>query len=174
MGCVIDLVFSEMSRRELLEYVDFMLRQYRLVDGLWFLGVEDRFGLDGAVEINEKVWDEMASRSAREIKSRFNIKGSGIHAVIEALRYFPWTIITAYEMEESKDAATIKVPKCPPQEARIKSGRRVFPCKDMHQKDFQSFAKAIDERVKVKCVFAPPDPRPANLWCQWKLTYEQR
>lgn len=161
-----------MSRRELVEYVDFMLRQYRLVDGLWFLGVEDRFGLDEAVKLNEKVWEDMASRSAKEIKSRFKIKGRGVHAVIEALRHFPWTTITGYEIEESRDTATIRVPRCPPQEARLKSNRKVFPCKAMHQKDFQSFANAIDERVKVKCVFAPPDPRPANLWCEWKFTYE--
>ncbi len=166
------MYFSKMARRELEEYVNFMLRQYRLVDGLWFLSVEDRFGLDKAVKLNEEIWEEIASRSAKEIKERFNIQNGGIHAVIEALRYFPWTIITRYEMEESEDTATIRVPKCPPQKARLKSGRKIFQCKAMHQKDFQSFAKAIDERVKVKCVFAPPDPRPANLWCEWKLTYQ--
>ena len=47
------------------EYISFLLRQYRLVDALWFLAVEDRFGLDAAVELNEKIWEDMGRRSAR-------------------------------------------------------------------------------------------------------------
>ena len=161
--------FSEMPRKELEEYVNFMLRQYRLVDGLWFLGVEDQFGLDEAVKINEKVWEDIGSRSAKEIKSRFYIKGGGIRAVIEALSYFPWTIITGYEIEESRDTATIRVPKCPPQEARLRSGREVFPCKVMHQKEFQSFAKEVDETIQVECLFAPPDSHPDDIFCKWRF-----
>ena len=46
------------------EYISFLLRQYRLVDALWFLAVEDRFGLDAAVELNEKIWEDMGRRSA--------------------------------------------------------------------------------------------------------------
>ena len=161
-----------MSRSELEEYIFFMLRQYRLVDALWFLGVEDRFGLDKAVKLNEEIWEDLASRLGRDIKRRFNIKGGGISPVIKALRYVPWTIITGYEIEEARDNAIIRVPNCPPQEARLRSGRKVFPCKAMHQKSFQSFANAIDERVKVECIFAPPDPRPPGLWCEWKFIYE--
>jgi len=165
--------FSKMPREELEEYVSFMLRQYRLVDALWFLGVEDRFGLDEAVKLNEDIWEDVAFRSAKEIKNKFKVTGSGIHAVIKALRYFPWTLITGYEIEELEDTAMIRVPRCPPQEARVKSGRKIFPCKAMHQKDFQSFANAIDERVEVNCIFAPLGPRPADLWCEWKFTLKQ-
>jgi hypothetical protein len=166
--------FSTMSRRDLEEYMNFMLRQYRLVDALWFLAVEDIFGLDAAVKLNEGIWEDMASRSAKEITRRFNIQGQGLHTVIQALRYFPWTIITRYEIEESEHVATVRVPKCPPQEARLRSGRDIFPCKTMHQRHFQCFAKTIDERVKVECVFAPPDPHPPNIWCEWKFTFEKR
>lgn len=161
--------FSRVSRAELEEYVSFMLRQYRLVDALWFLGVEDRFGLDEAVKLNEKIWEDLAYRSAKEIMRRFKVDGGGIHAVVQALSYYPWSVITGYRIEESEGLATIKVPSCPPQEARMRAGRKIFPCKVMHRLDFQSFAKAIDERVKVECVFAPPDPRRDGLWCEWKL-----
>ena len=164
--------FSWMTRNELEEYLNFLLTQYRVVDALWFLGVEDRFGLDRAVELNEEIWSSIGSRVANEIKTRFNVKGEGVPAVIKVLSYFPWAMITRYEIKQTGNKVVIKVPKCVPQDARLRHGRREFPCKAMHLKLFQNFAKAIDERVRVKCVMAPPDPHPPNLWCEWEFSYE--
>jgi len=42
----------------------------RRADALRFLAVEDRFGLDVAVELNEKIRKDMGGRSARGIKKR--------------------------------------------------------------------------------------------------------
>ncbi|NHW44297.1 MAG: hypothetical protein HA491_00935 [Candidatus Verstraetearchaeota archaeon] len=60
-----------------------------MVNALWFLAVEDRFGLEAAVELNEKVWEEMGGRSAREIKKRFEIKEGGLKGFLRAIKYFP-------------------------------------------------------------------------------------
>ena len=73
-----------------------------------------------------------------------------------------------YEIEERSDRIVLRVPYCPPQEARLKSGKGVFPCKEMHRKEFKFFAKEIDERIKVECVFAPPDER-RDVWCEWEF-----
>jgi len=151
------------------EYISFLLRQYRLVDALWFLAVEDRFGLDAAVELNEKIWEDMGRRSAREIKRRFKIEDRGLKGFVKAIKYFPWTIIIGYEIEESSDKVTIKVPSCPPQVARIKSGRGEFPCREMHLREFRAFAAEIDERIEVKCIFAPPDEHPEDCFCTWEF-----
>ncbi len=151
------------------EYISFLLRQYRLVDALWFLAVEDRFGLDAAVELNENVWEEMGRRAAREIKKRFKIEEKGLKGFVKAIRYFPWTVIIGYEIEESDDRIRIKVPSCPPQVARIKSGRAEFPCKEMHFREFRAFASEIDERIQVKCIFAPPDEHPEDCFCMWEF-----
>ncbi len=161
----------ELEEKEKDEYIDFLLRQYRLIDALWFLGVEDKFGLDAAVELNEKVWEEMAGRSAREIKRRFRIDEKGLEGFIKALKYFPWSIIVGYEIEDQAEDGkiVIEVPHCPPQEARLKNGRKEFPCKEMHHREFKFFAREIDGRIEVKCIFAPPDEHPRDLWCKWEF-----
>jgi len=162
--------FSEMGDREAWKYLDFLLRQYRLTDAFWFLAVEDAFGTEAALRLNEDVWARMARPAAKEIKNRFPLEEEGVARVLEALSYFPWTIIVGYDVEQTTDRARIRVPHCPPQEARLKIGRGEFPCKDRHLGELTSFAKEIDERVEVRCLMAPPDPHPEDLWCEWEFS----
>jgi hypothetical protein len=161
--------FSEMPDSDLREYLDFLLRHYRLTDAYWFLAVEDAFGTEAAVKLNEDIWTRIGSVAARDIKERFSLQEEGVARVLEAMSYFPWAIITGFQLEETADAARIRVPYCPPQAARLRTGRGEFPCKAMHLGEFTNFAKEIDERVQVRCVMAPPDPHPDDLWCEWEL-----
>ena len=48
--------FSEMTKAELQDYLDFLLRQYQIVDAIWFLAVEDKYGFDEAFDLNQGVW----------------------------------------------------------------------------------------------------------------------
>lgn len=165
--------FSEMGDKDVREYLDFLLRQYRLTDAYWFLGVEDTFGTEAAVKLNEDIWTRMGRLAAKEIKERFQLEEQGVSRVLEALSYFPWTVIVGYETEETNDEGVIRVPYCPPQAARLREGRGEFPCKSMHLGEFTSFAKEIDEKVEVQCVMAPPDPHPEDLFCEWKLRLQE-
>lgn len=161
--------FSEMEDEDLRQYVDFLLRHYRLADAYWFLSVDDTFGLDAAVKLNEDIWTRMGKIAARDIKEKFPLEEEGVARVLEALSYFPWAIITGFQVEETADGARIRVPYCPPQAARLRAGRGEFSCKAMHLGEFNNFAREIDEMVEVRCLMAPPDPHPEDLWCEWEL-----
>lgn len=161
--------FSQMKEEHAREYLDFLLRQYRLTDAYWFLAVEDTFGTDAAVKLNEDIWTRMGKLAAREIEERFHLEEQGVARVLEALSYFPWSIITGFEFEETAEGARITVPYCPPQAARVRAGMGEFSCKAMHLGEFNNFAREIDERVEVRCLMAPPDPHPEDLWCEWEV-----
>lgn len=161
--------FSQMKDQNLRPYLDFLLRQYRLTDAYWFLAVEDTFGTKAAENLNEDIWGRMGTVAAREIRERFPLEEEGVARVLEALSYFPWAIITGFELEETAEGARIRVPYCPPQAARVRTGRGEFACKSMHMGEFVNFAREIDERVEVRCLMAPPDPHPDDLWCEWEL-----
>jgi len=157
-----------MLPRETLDLLfEFNLRKLQMVDGLWFLGVEDRFGTEQATNIDYEVWHRIGISDARRARETFGISGDGIPALINALK-MTWMAFVDWDMEQVSDShAVFRAITCYPQKARVERGKGVFDCQPVEEAFFTAYAQTIDPRFRVYCGFCPRNRGNNDLWCEW-------
>jgi len=147
------------------------IRNLWRVDGLYFLGIEERFGTEAATEIDAKCWKTMAKIEAKSLKELFKVKEvADLATLMRLLRNTSWALDQANkEVEVTAEKAVFKVTKCRTQETRIGKGLDVFPCKTVRFGYLKNFAEELNPKIKTICRVCPPDKRQPNAWCEWEF-----
>lgn len=103
---------------------EFYHRSYKAVDGLWFMKIEDKYGFDMALQIDEQVWKILPKIQARMLKTMGGFIG-GVEPLLEcfttklSLEGFAFSV----ERDDKGRGFTIVVEKCPWYELMVKSNR---------------------------------------------------
>jgi len=168
-------IISEIPKEKITDFIFMHLRNMWTVDGLYYLGIEEKYGRKTATEIDRKVWEVMGKIEARRIKELFNIKGNDILSMIKALRYSGWALdLEDKEILLEKNKAIIRNVKCRVQNTRLKKGLKEFGCKSVRWGFLKSFAKEFSPNIIVNCNLCPPDKHPDNLWCEWEFIMKEK
>ncbi|MFN7992440.1 MAG: DUF6125 family protein [Bryobacteraceae bacterium] len=166
--------FESMSREELLRALEMFAKNWLAHDGCWFLAAEERFGMDLAIELDALSWRRFASVEARRIVSTFGIPANGgLPALANALAMRLYSMVNAQRVEFSDDGRTLRffMEECRVQQARERRGLPVFPCRSVGEVEFQTFAKAVDSRIRTACLHCPPNCAEGQ-YCGWEFTVE--
>jgi len=165
---------KDQSKKELLELLADASKNWLAHDGLWFRAVEDKFGLEAAMELDRKAWEEFTVIEAKRIMKRLGIvPGGGIPALVQALKFRLYAHINVQEVTEMSEAHCVfRMNSCRVQEARKRQGLSDFPCKPVGIVEYSGFARTIDPRIKTTCLTCPPDPHPQEFWCAWEFKIE--
>jgi len=167
-------VLHDMSREELIRVVLDDAKNWLAHDGLWFQAVERAHGMEAAIEADRAAWERFTVIEARRIMERLGIEpGGGIPALVECLKHRMYARLNRQESIEITDTrAVFRMLDCRVQSARKRKGLPDFPCKTVGLAEYSGFARAIDPRIRTRCIACPPDEHPREYWCAWEFTLE--
>jgi len=161
---------SETHSRELTDAA----KNWLAIDGLWFLEIEERFGLDIAIACDVAVWKQFSRIEAERIQRRLNLPAHGGLDTLEiALNNRLFTHINQYEIRRP-DPNTLEYYSvtCRTQDARTRKGLPFFPCKEIGMVDYPVFAQIIDPAILTECISCPPDESSGEFRCGWRFRIE--
>jgi hypothetical protein len=165
-------MLEAMPNDKLLDFLFLQVRNLWRVDGLYFLGIEKKFGPEAAADIDAAVWKTMASIEARSLQKMFRISENPIISeIMNLLRKSSWALDQPFKSIEINDKrAVLWVKRCRTQETRLNKGLIEFPCKNVRHGYLKNFARTLNPEVKVNCLVCPPDKHPKDSWCTWEFT----
>jgi len=109
----------ELTPKQIAEYFH---RSYTTVDGLWFMKIEEKYGFDAALDIDNEVWKIFPKIQARLLKTMGKL-GNGIDALFECLTAKLAIEGFKYEARKSGSGFTIIIEECPWHNMMVKAGR---------------------------------------------------
>jgi hypothetical protein len=163
-------MLKKMPNETLFNLFHMHIRNLWRVDGLYFLGIEEKFGTEAATQIDTDCWKLLGKLEARELKSLLKIEKNDIPALMYALRNTSWSLYQEEkQVETSPTRGIYRVTKCRVQEARIDKAVGVFPCKNVRFSYLKAFVNEFNPNIEVSCRTAPPDQRREGVWCEWEF-----
>jgi hypothetical protein len=167
---------KDFSKKELLGLLRDAAVNWLAHDGLWFRAVEDKFGLEAAMELDRTAWEKFTVLEAKRVMKRLGLaEGGGIPALVQALKLRLYAHINIQEISEvSPNRCLFRMRSCRVQESRQRQGLASFPCKPIGIVEYSGFARTIDPRIETRCLGCPPDPRSPDAWCSWEFTIAQK
>ncbi len=163
-----------LEKEELVRIVMDDAKNWLAHDGLWFQAVEAEHGMDAAISADAAAWERFTVLEAKRIMERLGVRpGGGIPALLECLKHRLYARLNTQEVTEATGTRAVFVMRdCRVQSARKRRGLPDFPCKGVGIVEYGEFAKAVDPRIRTRCVSCPPDAHPEDAWCTWEFTLE--
>ena len=138
------------------QVIDYFHRCYKTVDGLWFMKVEENYGFDRALDVDNEVWKVMPKIQARMLKSMLKLK-HGPDALLKGLKTKLELDGFKFKIEKTENGFRITIADCPWHNLMVKSGREKLSatigttiCSTEYQVWVSELAETINFRLQMQ------------------------
>jgi len=160
-----------LSKDDLIDYCEILLRNFWTLQGNWVVEIQKKFGADLAMETDGIVFGKFLEVEAHRLKKFLNL-GDDMAALAKLLGYsFGFANTEFYFPELSDNKLMLRVTKCNMQLQRLARGDTEVLCKKAGETagSISKGAKVINPRIEARCLMAPPDKHPDDVWCEWEF-----
>lgn len=164
----------DMESEKLQGLKDRMAKNWLVTDGVWFQTLEAAEGMNEAKRCNDSCWAQFSPVEAKAIIEFLGLpENSGLDGLKRALGFRLYACINEQSISEETDNSFVfQMNKCRVQDARKRKGMDDYPCKSAGLVEYSYFARAIDSRIKTRCIGCPPDAHPDEWYCAWEFSLE--
>jgi hypothetical protein len=165
----------DMPREKLISLMDAVAKNWLTNDGVWFLSVEEKHGMNDAKRCNDTCWAHYSPFEAWSIKRLLQLpEHPGISGLKQALNFRMYARINVQSIiEEGQNCIQFQMNDCQVQSARKRKGLPDYPCKSVGLVEYAYFAEAIDSRIQTECIGCPPDEHPEEWFCAWRFSIQE-
>lgn len=151
-------------------------KNWLAIDGLWFLAIEERYGIETAIACDASVWKNFSRIEAERIKKRLNLPEAGnLDDLENALHHRLFAYLNEYEIRRPNyHTLEIIMQTCRTQTARTRKGLPLFPCKEIGIIDYETFSREINPEIVTECISCPPDQVTDAFHCGWRFTLHEK
>jgi hypothetical protein len=162
---------DRLSREDLLKLARDFAKNWLAHDGLWFQEVERRYGIEEAMDADAAAWMRFSPIEAKRICDLLELgENSGLEGLQRALNCRMYALINGQHSELADGVLRFYMDQCRVQTARARKGLPAFPCKKVGLVEYESFAQAIDSRIRTRCIVCPPEQNSLGCACAWEFS----
>ncbi len=110
---------KRMSDKQIAEYFH---KSYTAVDGLWFMKVEEKYGFEAALQLDEDVWRVLPKIQARMLKAMMDLE-KGTEGLCQATMTRLSLEGFEFECEKGERGFCVYISRCPWHDLMVKAGR---------------------------------------------------
>lgn len=162
---------DNLSRDQLCQLIEIYSKNWLALDGVWFQSIEQKLGMDEAMEHDANAWRRFTIIEAKRIKEFLNLpEHAGLEGLRQALSLRFYANLNKHEIIINDNTLLYRTLECRVQTARSRKGMPFHPCKPVGIIEYTGFAKVIDNRFTCECISCYPDITDEKCNCLWKFT----
>ena len=166
-------LLQQLDKEQLIQLITLYAKNLIAMDGVWFQSIENKFGMEEAMEHDCNIWRSFSVIEAKRIKAFLHLpEHCGLQGLATALPYRYNATVNKDDLVLTQDVLLYRVVACRVQAARERKQMELHPCKPAGLVEYTEFAKAIDDRIHCTCISCFPDVTDSNCACVWKFTLQ--